>query len=140
MTKLELEYILQEGESYLIEFKEKVTNSLSRELAAFANASGGRIFIGIDDNNNIKGVSNSNKIKSQIQDIANNCQPAIEISITEFQNIIIIQIPEGKEKPYQCADGFFIRMGVNSQKMKRGQNAEEGLQNITRSIWVSMRS
>ena len=121
MTKLELEYILQEGESYLIEFKEKITNSLSRELTAFANASGGRIFIGIDDNNNIKGVSNSNKIKSQIQDIANNCQPSIEISITEFQNIIIIQIPEGKEKPYQCTDGFFIRMGVNSQKMKRGQ-------------------
>ena len=121
MTKLELEYIIQEGESYLVEFKEKVKSSLSRELTAFANASGGRIFIGIDDNGCIKGVSNSNKIKSQIQDIANNCQPSIEISITEFQNIIIIQIPEGKEKPYQCADGFFIRMGANSQKMKREQ-------------------
>jgi len=119
MTKLELEYILQEGESYLVEFKEKVKSSLSRELTAFANASGGRIFIGVDDNGIIKRISNSNKTKSQIQDIANNCQPSIGISISEFQNIIIIQILEGREKPYQCADGFFIRMGANSQKMTR---------------------
>jgi len=124
MTKLELEYILQEGESYLVEFKEKVKSSLSRELTAFSNASGGRIFIGVDDYGKIKGISNSNKIKSQIQDIANNCQPSIEITINDFQNILIVQIPEGKEKPYQCADGFFIRMGANSQKMNRNQIIE----------------
>ena len=100
MTKLELEYILQEGESYLVEFKEKVKSSLSRELTAFSNASGGRIFIGVDDYGKIKGISNSNKIKSQIQDIANNCQPSIEITITpsntnnsfnNFKRGIIIQ-------------------------------------------------
>ncbi len=84
MKEHELEYILQEGESYFVEFKEKVKSSLSRELTAFANASGGRIFIGIDDHGNIKGISNPNRIKSQIQDIANNCQPSIKVFITEF--------------------------------------------------------
>ena len=47
-----------------------------------------------------------------------------EITINDFQNILIVQIPEGKEKPYQCADGFFIRMGANSQKMNRNQIIE----------------
>ena len=121
MTKQELEYILQEGESYLIEFKEKVRSSISRELTAFANASGGRIFVGIDDSGKIKRLSNTNSLKSQIQDIANNCQPAVKISIIEEHGILIVKVPEGSQKPYQCADGFFIRMGTNSQKMKRDQ-------------------
>ena len=49
MNVKELDYILQEGESYFVEFKERVNKSLARELTAFANASGGRIFLGIDD-------------------------------------------------------------------------------------------
>ena len=43
-----LQLILQEGEGYRIEFKERVSN-LDREIVAFANASGGRILIGITD-------------------------------------------------------------------------------------------
>jgi len=40
MNKREFDYILQNGESYLVEFKEKVNSSLAREMTAFANASG----------------------------------------------------------------------------------------------------
>jgi predicted HTH transcriptional regulator len=45
MTSKELDYIIQEGEGYLVEFKERVNASLAREITAFANASGGRIFL-----------------------------------------------------------------------------------------------
>ncbi|MFH0926708.1 MAG: ATP-binding protein [bacterium] len=34
---------------------------------------------------------------------------------------MIISVPEGRDKPYQCSDGFFIRMGANAQKMNRAQ-------------------
>jgi predicted HTH transcriptional regulator len=71
MNREELDYIIQEGESYLVEFKERVNASLAREITAFANASGGRIFVGITDKGAITGVAVSNKIRSQIQDIAN---------------------------------------------------------------------
>lgn len=47
MNIKELEYILQEGESYFVEFKEMVNRSLSRELAAFANASGAGYSLGL---------------------------------------------------------------------------------------------
>jgi ATP-dependent DNA helicase RecG len=43
-----MELILDEGEGYLIEFKESVSDSLAREVVAFANSSGGRIFVGTD--------------------------------------------------------------------------------------------
>ena len=124
MKKNELAYIIQEGESYLVEFKERVNASLAREITAFANASGGRIFIGIADNGAITGVTAGNKTRSQIQDIANNCQPPVPVTVEFFENIAIIHVPEGKDKPYQCSDGFFIRMGPNSQKMTRDEIAD----------------
>ncbi|HBB15998.1 MAG TPA: hypothetical protein DCZ97_03005 [Syntrophus sp. (in: bacteria)] len=124
MTSKELDYIIQEGESYLVEFKERVGASLAREITAFANASGGRIFIGIADNGSVIGVKTDNKIRSQIQDIANNCHPPVQVSIDFIENIAIVHVPEGKDKPYQCSDGFFSRMGPNSQKMTRDEIAD----------------
>lgn len=52
MKQAELDTILQEGEGYYLEFKENVNSDLAKEMAAFANSSGGRILIGIDDDNN----------------------------------------------------------------------------------------
>ena len=119
LSREEFNYILQNGESYLVEFKEQLNKSFSREITAFANASGGKIYLGVTDSANPKGIEITNKLKSQIQDIANNCQPPVHINLHEYKNILIIEIPEGKDKPYQCADGFYIRMGANAQKMNR---------------------
>ncbi len=80
MNQQELQLILQEGEGYRIEFKESLNNSISKELVAFANASGGKIFLGIDDNNSICGVKISNELKSNVQDYANNCDPSVNIN------------------------------------------------------------
>src|SRR3989338_5246142 len=102
MNKKELDFILQKGEGYNIEFKESLKN-IDKELVAFANASGGRIFLGIDDNNNIKGIKNDNRLKSQVQDIANNCDPQIKIKMDNFEDILIIEVEEGKDKPYKCS-------------------------------------
>ncbi len=123
MNKDELQLILEEGEGYRIEFKESMT-SIDKELVAFANSSGGRIFLGITDDKEIKGVNITNKFKSQIQDIANNCQPPIKIILEEFENILIINVREGGDKPYKCSSGFYIRVGPNSQKLNRNDIIE----------------
>ncbi len=121
ITKADINFVLQEGENYLIEFKENVDKSLSKEITAFANASGGKIFVGIDDNNKVCGVEITNKLKSQIQDVAKNIEPSVLVELLSFENILIINVPNGDNKPYHCSDGFFVRMGSNSQKMKREQ-------------------
>lgn len=121
MTMKEMDLILDEGEGYLIEFKESVSDSLAREMVAFANSSGGRIFVGISDAGKIRGVKITNRLKSQIHDIARKCDPSVDITIKECANVLSIEIREGTDKPYSCKDGFFIRVGSNSQKLKRDE-------------------
>jgi len=120
LTQEELKLILEEGEGYRIEFKEKVSD-LDREMVAFANASGGRIFLGISDSGIIKGISIDSRLKSQVQDIANNCDPSIKIIFEEFENILVIHVREGADKPYRCTGGFYTRTGPNAQKLNRNQ-------------------
>ena len=121
LTKSDLRIILQEGEGQRIEFKESFSQSLAKDIVAFANALGGRIFIGVDDNGNIKDIKVTNKLKSQIIDLARNCDLPIDVKLQVLNNIIIVNVDEGSNKPYQCKEGFFLRQGPNSQKLTRDQ-------------------
>lgn len=125
MNLSEEEYLqlkLKEGEGYKVEFKEKIAN-LDREMVAFANGSGGEIFIGVADDGSIKGIEITNALLSQIHDIARNCDPVIEIHLKKYKefNILVIEVEEGKDKPYKSKEGFFLRVGPNAQKLKRDE-------------------
>jgi len=121
LTKHDLEIILQEGEGQRIEFKESFSASIAKDIVAFANDLGGKIFIGVDDSGKLKGINITNTLKSQITDIAKNCDPSIPVNLQVLENIIIVNVEEGTNKPYQCKDGFFLRQGTNSQKLTRDQ-------------------
>lgn len=117
MTQQELNTIIQTGEGYKIEFKRSVNNDLSKEMVAFANSSGGRIFIGIDDNGSVPGISVDNALKSKIEMMARDCDPSISISLEPAHNVLIVHVPEGANKPYRCTNGFYIRNGASSVKL-----------------------
>lgn len=125
MERDQFEQILQEGEGTLIEFKKSYSPSIVKEIVAFANTAGGTIFIGIDDSNNVVGFQLNNETKSRIQDIANNCKPRIPVKIESVfydgKEVILIKVPENRDKPVQCSEGFFYREGANSQKMQRDE-------------------
>ncbi len=70
-TSLKNLKILKTGEDYKTEFKEEVYKKLDREIVAFANASGGKIYIGITDEGKIKGII-TNKLKDP-----KNCDPKV---------------------------------------------------------------
>lgn len=76
MDKKEFEFLLNQGEGLRAEFKENIdSKNIGKEMVAFANTEGGRIFIGINDKKEIKGIEITNKQKSELQDIARNCDP-----------------------------------------------------------------
>jgi ATP-dependent DNA helicase RecG len=105
-------------------FKQTVFD-LVREMVGFANAEGGRIYVGVADDKEIKGISINNRLLSQIQDMARKCDPPIEIKLhtikRENKDLLLIQVPEGESKPYSCSDGYFLRTGPSSQKMNRNE-------------------
>ena len=117
MTQHELDTIIQSGEGYKTEFKRNINTDLSKELVAFANASGGRIFIGIEDNGTVSGVTIDNTLKSKVAMMAHECDPAVEIELEAVNNVLILNVPEGKDKPYRCTNGFYIRNGASSIKL-----------------------
>lgn len=116
-----IDKITELGEGQFIEFKETFDKSLQKEIVAFANASGGVIYLGITDTGKPNGVDITNRLKSQIQDIAYNCDPSVLINLTEIDNVLAVEVSEGNNKPYSCSAGFFMRMGANSQKMTRNE-------------------
>ena len=115
----DLAVILSEGESYTVEFKEMPDKSLPSEICAFANASGGRVFIGVDDSGQMVGTDVSNAARSRVQDTIGKIEPRLKVDITVQDNIMIITVPEGTHKPYSCSQGFYLRSGPNSQKLER---------------------
>ncbi len=119
MTKEELHKIIKQGEGYFTEFKRNVNSDLKREMVSFANASGGKIFIGVEDDGSISGIEISNELLSKVQAAANDCDPPITISTQKIgENVLLINVKEGQTKPYRSTNGFYMRNGANAQKMR----------------------
>lgn len=115
------ELALAEGEGLTVEFKEKLSN-LDREIVAFANTVGGVIYLGVDDSGKVVGITVDNALKSQITDIAYNCDPSIHLQLKMPQKgVLAVHVEKGRDKPYRCKDGFFVRNGPSSQKLRRDE-------------------
>lgn len=117
----ELEQLIKTGEGYHLEFKEFLDKSLLEEVCAFANSSGGKEILGISDQGEIKGIKTDNKMISRIQDILTRLEPKLKTKLSVIDSLIVIDVPQGKEKPYGSSKGFFVRIGPNSQKLTRNQ-------------------
>ena len=104
MNKKEFKFLLKSRESINLEFKEALdAKAIAKSIVAFANSEGGKIILGVDDKGNAKGINVTNSLKSEIQTIARNCDPAININLEEFENVLIIHVEDGKNKPYRCS-------------------------------------
>jgi ATP-dependent DNA helicase RecG len=115
----ELDALLRSGESYTLEFKAHPDKSLASEVSAFANASGGRVVIGVTDQGVAVGTDTSNAARSRVQDTLNTIEPRLQTTLSVVGNLIVVTVPEGGKKPYSCPQGFYLRSGPNAQKMKR---------------------
>ena len=121
----ELVDVVKTGEGYTIELKESLSNNIGKDICAFANSSGGRIIIGVEDRTReIRGCMLTNSDKSRIQDIARNMSPSFSVQIEQIKNLVVIYVPEGKNRPYTVNGHFYLRYGANSQQLNRDEIRE----------------
>lgn len=123
MDAKELEKLIRIGEGYTMEFKTSPSH-IAKEICAFANAAGGRILIGVDDMGRKIGVKDPNRKMSEVQTIAHHIDPPIVLDVESLDDILIVSIPSGPNKPYSANGLFYIREAANSQQMKRDQIRE----------------
>ena len=136
MRKVDLDEIIQNGESSSIEFKsEKVGNeALTKEIGALLNFSGGRILLGVEDDGSISGLLTSGKKWEEkiINLCSNNIEPALiphwETLVIDGKSIGIVTLPDNApDKPYKVKSGskwiIYIRVGTSSREATREQEA-----------------
>ena len=121
IEKSSISYLIQQGEGHNVEFKVSFSSGLSKEICAFANTSGGRILLGVDDDATVKGIKLTNSLLSQVQDLARNMDPPVKIDMEPFENILVIHVPEGLHKPHSANGKFYMRHGANSQQLTRNE-------------------
>ncbi len=115
--------LIANGENSSVEFKTSDVNAdaLTKEIVAFANLQGGTILLGIEDSGKISGLQKDKNIEEWISNISrNNVIPPILIEYFEatIKNKIIgiINVPKGKDKPYQTnKNKFLIRVGSTNR-------------------------
>jgi ATP-dependent DNA helicase RecG len=122
------------GEDSATQFKADVRNveSLASEMAAFANAEGGAIFIGVADNGATPGlsredVSRANQLIGNAASQLVRSPLAVQTQNVQLQNgriVIILTVPKGIDKPYFDKNGvIWLKCGAD----KRRINSKEEL-------------
>jgi ATP-dependent DNA helicase RecG len=112
------------GEGFTTEFKRSGTGHLGRELCAFANATGGTVLIGVADDGSIVGISDANRLKSEVQNIARSIDPPLVVDVELQDNVLVVAVPPQNSKPYSAAGKFYFRDGATSQQMSRDEIRE----------------
>ena len=114
-------------ESETVELKEVVVDDIKKEIIAFANCDGGKLYIGVRDDGTVVGVDNPDRTALQISNMA---RDAIKPDITMFMHyetieesgkkIVAIDIQRGTDRPYYIAkkgmrpEGVYVRQGYSA--------------------------
>lgn len=117
--------VFQESET--VELKEVVVDDIRKEIIAFANCDGGKLYIGVRDDGTVVGVDNPDRTALQISNMA---RDAIKPDITMFMHygtieesgkkIVAIDIQRGTDRPYYIAkkgmrpEGVYVRQGYSA--------------------------
>ena len=90
-------------ETRMLEFKETITNTFLKTVSAFSNYDGGVVLFGIDDNGNIKGVSDVEQACLDIENKINDSispQPDYTLEVQNHGQTIKLTVKSGLQKPY----------------------------------------
>lgn len=109
------------------ELKQELTKDIKKEIIAFANTNGGKIYIGVDDNGNVVGLKN---IKEDIEALSSMIKEGITTDLTLYtkisqekinnKKIIRLDVMDAPNKPYYLTEkgikpsGVYLRLGNTS--------------------------
>ena len=106
-------------ESQKIEYKQTWKDEYFKLICGFANAQGGTLYIGVDDNGAVCGVKNAEYL---LQNLPNKCVqatgivPSIELLSESDKHFLAIHI-NPSEQPIACNGKYYMRSGSTLQEL-----------------------
>ena len=115
------------SESETTELKSAYVDGVKKEIVAFANTVGGRIYIGVDSDGGVCGVDDADSV---IRQISNSVRDTIKPDVTMFvhynvltsggKKVVEAEVQCGAHRPYYIAakglrpEGVYVRQGTSS--------------------------
>ncbi len=129
---MDIETIIQNGESQTVEFKRSFQKEVIETIVAFANAKGGKVFIGVGDSGEIIGVKlEKESVQKWINQIKLSTSPSVIpdmlIEKTDDKTIVIIDVKEYPIKPISYKNRYLSRRANANHVMSMEEIADEYL-------------
>ena len=115
------------AENENVELKQEYSESIRKEIIAFANTNGGDLYVGVSDQGEVIGIASPDDV---IQQISNMARDSIKPDITMFlhyetvnmegKSLVHVKIGRGTDRPYYWAakgmrpEGVFVRSGTSA--------------------------
>lgn len=123
------------SERHNIEYKISWRDEYLKWICGFANAKGGKIFIGIDDRGYIKGIDNYKRLMDDIPNKSiNYLGLVVDVNLHEDNNAYYIEIDVPVSSvPISYHGAYYYRSGSTKQELKGSSLQEFLLKKIGKS-------
>lgn len=113
---------LPESENQYVEFKQSFNTAVIETLVAFANSKGGTVYVGVEDNGEVKGISFGKETVAQIvNEIKFKTIPALipDVEVVEFsgQFVLLLSVQEYPVKPVSTQGRYYKRVGNSNHQL-----------------------
>jgi len=127
MDEFTLREELLKGEDSTRQFKRQIDSHdhMAKEIVAFLNTRGGRIFVGVDDDGIIVGVppealaSLASLVSDACSQHVNPPCAALTFNVSTSEGmVVVVEVPDGPDKPYQDrAREFWVKKGPDKRRV-----------------------
>jgi len=118
MLPEEITALYRQGQSETLAFEAEsvALNHLAEVLAAFANADGGILLLGIDPKGAVRGIKDPDAAIEKALAAGLRCEPPLilprpEIATIEDKSIVVVQVPPGLPHAYGLRGKYVTRVG-----------------------------
>ena len=151
MLLKELRKICAKGENQFVEFKQYASepNQIIEEISGFLNATGGSLFVGVNDDGTITGLKYAEDDLNFLQELLKSAiKPSVRldmqvVQVTKKRAVIVIKIPEGQHKPYRAyypeTDSSKIFFRVNDECIQASRELRSILKHSIREQGQTIR-
>ncbi|HSF23476.1 MAG TPA: RNA-binding domain-containing protein [Blastocatellia bacterium] len=131
LDRTDLLSLIRGGEDTHLEFKIRLVNTekVVAEIVALANAGGGAIVFGVNDQRRVEGLDDPEQVEEQLIDICRNLiKPPVfpridKVSYDNGTRIVVLQVDD-RRAPHRTPDNrYFLRIGSTKREADGGEIA-----------------